>query len=723
MKTLAAKLKPYRYTLYFLLIYGLLFLLLPPRFEFPLNDSWAYAKAAKHFYEHGNIRLTEFAAPSQVFQIVYSGLFIKPFGFSFTGLRISIWILSFFSLVALYNIFRMLGVRDRTAFLCCLLLLFNPIYFSQLYTYMTHTSFISIMILSIFFFGKAMQKEKTVYLVLSSAFAIFCLLIRQQGLILAVAYILTVFIFWTEMKRKAIKTTFLFILPVLGFACFQYWIKNIHGLPIVLQDPWPFNLPGFLSIMHFNRIWRSSFVTLEYLGFFFLPMVVAVAVCRSNWPEFKKADGNRYLLIILAALGFLGVIASYALRRELMPYHPKPHYLYNLGSGPKNLTDVSILGHQVEGEWALSQPVLLAITLLCTFCGAAVVTTVMSSFLAIARKVWLSVKEPARVRIRKYGNAALAGGLLLSGSYALFPMPFASVGQQITGSMLRIVGQNPLLRRLHEKMPELHEILLPLDHLLILFCLAMLVGFNIFYVKARSKGIRDVSNQHEKRQEKSALETAGAIILLFMLAFSIYVFNYDRYLIELYVPAAIVFAAYLEKKKLRQSHIVFALGLLLMAVFSVVAAKDYLSWNKARWEGLQWLMQEQRVEPSRIDGGFEFNGWYTYELVDAPLGQTERHKQGKSWWWIVDDEYVVAFTPIEGYATIRTIPYSRILGTGDGEILVLQRSADRSSHSPHPPGREAPMESGIDLLDAHKQKQEGLRETTAAIGTGSLDGS
>lgn len=59
-------------------------------------------------------------------------------------------------------------------------------------------------------------------------------------------------------------------------------------------------------------------------------------------------------------------------------------------------------------------------------------------------------------------------------------------------------------------------------------------------------------------------------------------------------------------------------------------------------------MREQRVEPSKTDGGFEFNGWYTYELVDAPLGQTERYKQGKSWWWIVDDEYVVTFAPIDG---------------------------------------------------------------------------
>ena len=80
------------------------------------------------------------------------------------------------------------------------------------------------------------------------------------------------------------------------------------------------------------------------------------------------------------------------------------------------------------------------------------------------------------------------------------------------------------------------------------------------------------------------------------------------------------------------------------AWFAVSATHDYLAWNRARWAALADLTQRDHVDPSRIDGGFEFNALHYYGRRPA--------RSGLSWWWVQDDEYRVAFGPMDGYVTL-----------------------------------------------------------------------
>ena len=62
---------------------------------------------------------------------------------------------------------------------------------------------------------------------------------------------------------------------------------------------------------------------------------------------------------------------------------------------------------------------------------------------------------------------------------------------------------------------------------------------------------------------------------------------------------------------------------------------------------------------NRIDGGFEFNGWY---LADKEKNYDPSHK-GR-WWWIDKDDFIVSPATKEGYSieseyTLDTwIPYN-----------------------------------------------------------------
>jgi hypothetical protein len=100
--------------------------------------------------------------------------------------------------------------------------------------------------------------------------------------------------------------------------------------------------------------------------------------------------------------------------------------------------------------------------------------------------------------------------------------------------------------------------------------------------------------------------------------------------------------------------------------FSVAGAHDYLAWNRVRWAAANSLMHEEHVQPQRIDGGYEFNGYLLYD-------PTLQKKPGKSL-WIFDDEYVIATADLRGYRRIRDYPYGRWLPPYGLSVLVLHRA-------------------------------------------------
>jgi hypothetical protein len=117
-----------------------------------------------------------------------------------------------------------------------------------------------------------------------------------------------------------------------------------------------------------------------------------------------------------------------------------------------------------------------------------------------------------------------------------------------------------------------------------------------------------------------------------------------------------------------------ALFLLVVGWFSIAGTTNYLSWNRARWNGLRYLTHEAGIPPSRIDGGFEFNGYYNYNDGDVSYLKEKADPTKKSWWWVQDDAYLVSFGPVQGYTVLKTFPCGHILFPfSPKNIFVLQR--------------------------------------------------
>ena len=117
--------------------------------------------------------------------------------------------------------------------------------------------------------------------------------------------------------------------------------------------------------------------------------------------------------------------------------------------------------------------------------------------------------------------------------------------------------------------------------------------------------------------------------------------------------------------------------LAVICVFSALATRDYLNRIRTRWEVLNYMMFAQKISPREIDGGYEFNGWFTYD-------PNYRKKTGMNWWWVVDDKYRISNGPVPEYSILRKQPYWRWMPPGKGYIYVLQRNAAKRPLDPVP---------------------------------------
>ena len=96
----------------------------------------------------------------------------------------------------------------------------------------------------------------------------------------------------------------------------------------------------------------------------------------------------------------------------------------------------------------------------------------------------------------------------------------------------------------------------------------------------------------------------------------------------------------------------------IYALFSVAATHDYLAWNRVRWNALQELTREAKVPFDRIQGGFEFYGWYRFD------------KNSVMEWWREALRLHRGFDRHDGYQVIKKQPVSWWLPWQRGDILV-----------------------------------------------------
>jgi len=570
--------------------------LVNPLGEFPLNDDWSYSLAVKHFADTWEIRLSDWGAMSQVWQIVYAGLYSKIFGFSFTGLRLLTCMIALLTNVVLYRIFLRFN-RDRFLALAGVaLVFFNPLYFNMVMSFMTEVHFFFWFALSILAFIKAGEAPDGVldarHLWLASALASLAFLVRQHGLLVPCAFLGVQLLFclckgqWRKRFFKSILPTMM--LPVLVYLGFSYWTRFVHGV-----SP-SFNRKlDLLEQFGWEQICLVLWPSLTYLGGFVLPLATVFFI-----PWITRRTRSQQISVIawlwfglVACLFWCSQIPAPSVapygehHRNIMPF--VGNIFYDFGLGPLTLTD-SYLGPPSETVWPFLWRIITLVT-----CGA----------------------------------------FLL-----LFPL-----GK-------RMVHDGAWRR------PE---------RLFILVLLLALISLEILISPRGDGGI------------------------------------FDRHMVNYLLPGLALVLGILSDTKLLVVRFRRGLVITLIAIpayLGVAGTHDYLSWNRARWQGLTFLMQERAVQPARIDGGFEFNGWYTSSCYPRQNGIVNLPFQRP--WWVVQDDYRIFWSrrtmDDEHFTAILDLPWNSWLELRGKDIVVAVRR-DRTCSLSEP--EQLLEDSRPDLVD------------------------
>lgn len=131
--------------------------------------------------------------------------------------------------------------------------------------------------------------------------------------------------------------------------------------------------------------------------------------------------------------------------------------------------------------------------------------------------------------------------------------------------------------------------------------------------------------------------------------------SFDRYYLPLFVVATIIVLNKIKEEHNSVQLFCASLVILLFAIFSISQTQFYLNWNKARWNMATRILNETKLEPHHIDGGYEWDGWHAYwSAHDSGL------KNG-AWtapWWIRNlfvnntEDYIVSWSPIRPYEVV-----------------------------------------------------------------------
>lgn len=545
--------------------------------NFPLNDDWAYGFTVNYLHKHGDFQPVGWMSMPFISQAMWGALFCLPSGFSFTALRFSTLTLSWIGLAGFYVLIRQLGQDRRMAFLCALLLAFNPVYFALSNSFMTDVPFAAMSILSILFYVRYFQTESIATLAFALAMTIVATLCRQLGLAMPLAFTLTLLLKHGLQKHNLARALIPSVVTVGVYAGYNHWLKVTGRMPAIYNEQTDILLdilrkPGTIPRQFVREAWNA----LMYLGCFLLPLLLLLL------PSGKQILARWW---VKAALGIFIIwsVARFVTHPLLMPF--QGNILDPRGIGPLLLQD----GYFPYFRHVLPLPsAFWVVVTLLSFAGAAIL--ICYCFVLIPD--------------------------------LFFAAPLETVDNQ--RSWRRVFSRWRIKDRLESTDCTVAAFLL--------FC--------------------------------ALIYMAPLVICGF----------YDRYLITAIVFLIGFLAAAMpaaEKAARRWQWIAVICLLACSAAYAVAGTRDYLTWNRTRWFALGDL-QRDKIPPQSIDGGFEFNAWYFYNPNYKPSSD-------KSYWWVIDNQYMLSFGDTPGFTEFREYDYTRWLPPSNGKILVLKKVSSQSA--------------------------------------------
>jgi Dolichyl-phosphate-mannose-protein mannosyltransferase len=259
--------------------WGLIFGAIPANKQgFPLNDDWAYSKGAFAFARGDGIHYYRQPSMPLLGQWLLAYPVIRIAGESHAALRLLTITLSVFGVWAFYDLMRReAGASGQQAGFAAASLAFNPIFFVMSGTFMSDVPALSLSLVALAFYTRALNEERFGALGAGAVVATLATMTRQNAVVTS---IVAGILLW---RHRTLRWAPCWLAAI--------WLPAIAG---VLAHFWFAARPDSVPLGPRFPSWRLSFalcyITLHYLGLTVLPLL-ALRPGVVSWPLLLPAMG------------------------------------------------------------------------------------------------------------------------------------------------------------------------------------------------------------------------------------------------------------------------------------------------------------------------------------------------------------------------------------------------------------------------------------------------
>ncbi len=406
-----------RYSLLFsistlLVIWGGVIVFIDPTGEFMVNDDWSFTSIVEAILQGKEVDATGWGdgGPSVFSHIGWGVLFSSIFGYSTATLRVSVLVLAAVGSSALLLLLHQMGCRPWLALWVVLVLLFNPLFLSQSFSFMTDITFTSLLLVSLLFLHIGIDRNRQLMLALGLFFALLAILTRQIGVVIPLAFIFTYLVLPTVKpfckKRVILLTVLITIFPWL---CYELFLSFSGSTPVtshpvvhkIFTFPQAKGFPGYVIFL-----FAQAATIILYTALLVSPLLVL----RTH--RILKTESIRKLFFILVCLFFfLEMSIITGLIDPPVGFHQ--NVLFNFGIGPILLKDIYLLG--VQRTMSLPQPLFYLLAF-----GALLCSIVLLRLLFRSIHRWFTrYPDNQKDSIRFTSAFALTAALIYSGIIVL----------------------------------------------------------------------------------------------------------------------------------------------------------------------------------------------------------------------------------------------------------------------------------------------------------------
>lgn len=246
--------------------------------------------------------------------------------------------------------------------------------------------------------------------------------------------------------------------------------------------------------------------------------------------------------------------------------------------------------------------------------------------------------------------------LLLLTSVGAFVLTMKALGQYPSGNILKVLEIGPRVIKANGDpiSAELSATLRRFYYLLDFVSLSLLLFFLIKKWSIRALFV-------EGFWGKMIYVAVAGIYLVFVSVSNAY---FDRYIFPVALLALMLLVP-LNTEVSRRTRMITTSVILLIYAISLIENRDYFTWQKQRSAAIAYLYAHG-AKPNEIDGGFEFNGWVKKNNIYPSDKQ-------KSWWWVVEDNYIVSGAPVIQTKTDTIFVYQRLIPFEKDTVFVVSK--------------------------------------------------